>query len=681
LKSPDTDELARSLDALGIQAPLLVGLIAHAPAPLAVYARDGRHLFGNFACRNLFGHEPPAAYDLRNDSILDGVGLLPEIEKVFAGQTVTLPIVWYDPRELAGLDIAEGRRVAIVATLFPLLDGHGEVAYVAASFRDETDAVLARERAAAESTQRERLRVEAEYAAAELHSSREQLRLILENAPVGVAYLDHDHRHVFVSRRYAARLGFEPERLHGATLREVWGDAVAGAVAPELERALAGHSREFELELPEPSGRNVYVRCAHAPDVDEHGRVRGVVVVLTDLTEIRRDQIELRENRLHLESSQRIAHVGSWELDLRGWKAGDERDMRCSDECFRIFGLEPGEVHPSMGIFAGLIHPDDRDRVLEAVRGAIEDGVPYSVEYRSRRRDGSEGIVHTRAERAGVAEGLPRLIGTTQDVTEIAQARREIESLNEKLEARVAERTSQLATANRDLEFFIHSVSHDLHTPLRSIAGFTGLLASEHRASLAGEAGEYLRRITDATRRMEALIDDLLELSRVGQAALHVQSVNTGALVREVLDELLATTPEGAVEVVVGNLPHCQADSTLLRQVFVNLIANAVKFSRDRRPARVEVACESDAGVDTWSVHDNGIGFSMQRCEEMFDVFRRLHPDDGYEGSGVGLSIVRRIVELHGGAVWAEAVPDAGATFRFTLGRTQSSRSRMLTGT
>ncbi len=677
MSSQVTRQLEAALAALPDAGALLADVFARSPVATAIYGSDGRLVLCNDACRGLFGSELPSGYDVRSDEILARCGVLPDLERAWRGETVTLPVLWYDARELETLGITEGRRVAISTTLVPRKSDDGSVRFVIATFRDETETVLARERMAVENAARERMRAETDYAERELRQSREQIHLILDSAPVGIAYFDPDERHVFVNSRYAERVGRQPGQLQALTLREAWGDAIYGVVRPQLERSWAGEAREFEVRVPDRDGSVAYVHVSHAPDFDDAGRVRGLVVVLSDMTELRLDEENLRASRLHLESSQRIAHVGSWELDLRGFSEEEDRAMLCSDECYRIFGFAPGEVSPTLTFFAGCIHPDDRQQILEAVRAAILQGRAYSVEYRVIRPDGTERVVYTRAERIVDGEtGEPRcLIGTTQDVTERVAFRREIERLNHGLELRVAERTAQLAAANRELEAFAYSVSHDLRAPLRGINGFAHLLVSEYGDSLPEEAGHYLNRVFESARRMGTLIDNLLDFSRLGQAALQMGSVDTRAMVEEVCEELVEGMPDGAVEITIGDLPVCLADPALLRQVFANLVGNAIKFSREREPARIEIDCIEEGGREVWCVRDNGIGFDMARANDIFEVFHRLHPAGKYEGAGVGLAIVKRIVLLHGGTIRAEAAPGEGAVFRFTLAAAKSAEA------
>jgi signal transduction histidine kinase len=237
----------------------------------------------------------------------------------------------------------------------------------------------------------------------------------------------------------------------------------------------------------------------------------------------------------------------------------------------------------------------------------------------------------------------------------------------EELEQRVRERTAELEAANRDLEAFSYSVSHDLRAPLRAINGFARILVEEHSADLSAEARDYLQLVCDNAVQMGRLVDDLLAFSRLGRQAVRTQSVSPTGLVRRCLEELHAEQKGRRVEIILPDLPACRADPSLLKQVWLNLLANALKYTRKREQATIEVGCRSEEGQRTYFVRDNGVGFDMRYAGKLFGVFQRLHRAEDYEGTGVGLAIVQRIVQRHGGRVWAEAAPDHGATFFFTL--------------
>jgi signal transduction histidine kinase len=252
------------------------------------------------------------------------------------------------------------------------------------------------------------------------------------------------------------------------------------------------------------------------------------------------------------------------------------------------------------------------------------------------------------------------IYATARDITERKHAEQRIDALNVELQAR----SLALETANRELESFSYSVSHDLRAPLRHVDGYARMLMEDAGERLQPEDLRYLSTITDSVRRMGALIDDLLALSRFGRKPLDRQPVDMAALARDSLRDLAPPLPE----IRIGALPVAEGDPALLRQVWSNLLSNAVKYSAPRgAQACVEVDGEAVDGVLRYRVRDNGVGFDMRHAGKLFGVFQRLHGEDRFEGTGVGLAIVQRVVHRHGGEVRADAQPDHGATFTFDL--------------
>lgn len=233
--------------------------------------------------------------------------------------------------------------------------------------------------------------------------------------------------------------------------------------------------------------------------------------------------------------------------------------------------------------------------------------------------------------------------------------------------AKVAKAYQQLEAGNKKLEAFTYSVAHDLRAPLRHIDAFSRILAEEARPHLPPQASQYLERILQAARQMGQLVDDLLNLSRVGRKELSLQVTGLNSVVDEVLANLRPEMEGREIEWKIGKLPFVEADPSLLKHVFANLLANAVKYTRPRDHAVIEVGSLTLNGESSVFVRDNGVGFNMKYAHKLFGIFQRLHRQEDFEGTGIGLATVQRIIHKHGGRVWAEAELDKGATFYFTL--------------
>jgi light-regulated signal transduction histidine kinase (bacteriophytochrome) len=253
---------------------------------------------------------------------------------------------------------------------------------------------------------------------------------------------------------------------------------------------------------------------------------------------------------------------------------------------------------------------------------------------------------------------------------ELRAAKDELERANAELSKRsvqLEQVNRDLESANRELEAFSYSVSHDLRAPLRAVGGFSQMILDDFGARLPAGTKDLLNVVITNVAQMRTMIDDLLRLSRLGRCALKMTAVDMTALANEVLQELRTSQNAENVEVQIADLPGCKGDSSLLKQVFTNLLSNAIKFSRNKEKPLVQVGALPQNGQTVYLVRDNGAGFDMQYADKLFGVFQRLHSDQQFEGTGVGLSIVQRIIQRHGGRIWAESAPDKGATFYFTV--------------
>jgi signal transduction histidine kinase len=272
------------------------------------------------------------------------------------------------------------------------------------------------------------------------------------------------------------------------------------------------------------------------------------------------------------------------------------------------------------------------------------------------------------ADRAALAISNAHLFQQVQaELAERAKAEAEVRALSVELEQRVAARTSELTAANKELEAFSYSISHDLRAPLRAINGFSRILLEDYAAILPEEAQHYLRRVCVNADQMGHLIDDLLSFSRLSRQPLSRYPIAHAELVRQCVEDLRDDQKGRQITIHIDNLPDCAADPALLRQVWINLIANAIKYTRRREHAQIEIGSQTEGAATIYFIRDNGVGFDMRYSDKLFGVFQRMHRAEDYEGTGVGLAIVQRVIIRHHGRIWAEAAVDQGATFFFTI--------------
>lgn len=357
----------------------------------------------------------------------------------------------------------------------------------------------------------------------------------------------------------------------------------------------------------------------------------------------------------------------SLSLDLLCVVGSDGLPKELNASWEEVLGFSRAELMKSK--LEDLVHPDDRASARERVQRLSETGgIILSWENRIRRRDGSYRWLLWSA--AGVP--LERVYyAAARDITERREMEEEVRRLNADLEARVLERTAQLEAANKELEAFSYSVSHDLRAPLRKLDGFSAILQRRFGETLGEEGGRLIDILRASSAHMGQLIDDLLAFSRLGRTELMAADVDMTALAQAVVDEALRQEPGRAADVRVLPLASARGDAAMLRQVLFNIVSNALKFTRRRERAEVEIDSRtSDDGTETiYRIRDNGAGFDMKYSGKLFGVFSRLHTVEEFDGTGIGLALVSRIVKRHGGRVWAEAAVDAGATFYFTLPR------------
>ena len=466
-----------------------------------------------------------------------------------------------------------------------------------------------------------------------------------------------DGMFVEVNEGFEHLSGYRRDESIGRTSLELglWADAERRKVFASLLRE-QGKVTDFFHELRRKGGE--LRQCLLSAMAISIGGESCMIAITRDVTEQRRAEAERAKSE---EMFAAVFHASPDGIMIV--RAEDGLILDLNESFQRMFGYSREEAAGRTVLDLGLwAFPERRARFLAEAKAR---GMVSSYEFVMRTRQGALRNLMTSSVLIDIG-GVPCLISIARDITDRLRVEEEIRNLNVTLEQRVRSRTAELEEAVREMESFSYSISHDLRAPLRAIAGYAKIIEEDCAAQIDAEGKRLLDRIAGGAIRMGELIDDLLDFSRIGRAELKKTPIDMHSLAREVLGDIPETS-SGRHQVCIGELPPAVADRGLLRQVWTNLLSNAIKYSRQRNPAVIEVggAAEDDA-LHYW-VRDNGAGFDMAYAGKLFKVFQRLHRDPAFEGTGVGLAIVARIVQRHGGRVWAEAEPDKGATFHFTL--------------
>lgn len=482
-------------------------------------------------------------------------------------------------------------------------------------------------------------------------AERHKLNTILDMLPCYIALVARDHRVIYANREFQSRFGTRNGRR---CFEMLYGRSSPCQPCPTFSVFETG--TPLNREWTDCSGRSYEVCDFPFTDTDGAGLILEMGV---DVTAKKRMESELslneRRYRSLVTATARVV-----------WMTGPDGQVDDMPMWRDLTGQTREQVR-GWGWLDAVI-PGDRERVAAAWNAARAQGRLYDVEYRIRHADGRCFDLAVRGVPVLNDDGAVReWIGTCTDITERKIAEQEIRQLNTELEERVRQRTAELESSNKDLEAFTYSVSHDLRAPLRHLDGFSRLLLEDYGPHLEPGAVQHLTRIRDAAGRLGQLVDDLLQFSRLGRHPLQPQITGLAAVVREVIAELAPETEGRNLQWRISELPFVECDAALVKQVFANLLANAVKFTRPRAPAVIEIGHQLRDGEPVLFVRDNGVGFSMKYAAKLFGVFQRLHRPEDFEGTGVGLATVQRIVQKHGGRIWAEAELDHGAVFYFTL--------------
>ncbi|MEH2023228.1 PAS domain S-box protein [Nostoc sp.] len=628
------------------------------PVLISFVDSEQRYRFNNRAYEEWFGHPAAEVYGKHLWEVLGESAyqmLRPYVEQVLVGEQVTFE---------SEIPYKDGGTRYINAIYVPQFNKQGIVDGYAALITDisKQQAALREQQAAL----RER-----DQAEAALRESEARFRQMADTAPVLIWMSGTDKLCNYFNKHW---LDFT-----GRTLEQEMGNGWAEGVHPDdFQRCLNTYINGFdarkkftmEYRLRRNDCEYRWLLDTGVPRFAATGEFLGYIGSCVDIHDRKLTEKALRDSEERYRILTEVSPQAIWMGDRDGGIS------YCNQYWLDYTGLTMEQTSGYGWIYA--IHPEDRDRVFKTSMLAVANGINYEVEIRFRQvSDGSYRwhIVRGLPFRDPVGE-IIKWVGIASDIHDRKVAEAALQQLNEMLEQRIQERTVQLEAANKELESFSYSVSHDLRAPLRHIAGFIELLQKRHSStSLDQTSQRYLKIIAETAKQAGILIDELLTFSRMGRTEMRYINLNMEELVQEVKRDLITESQGRTIHWQIESLPEVQGDPSMLRLVLRNLMGNAVKYTQTQNPAEITVGSTDDQNEVVFFVQDNGVGFNMQYVHKLFGVFQRLHSDPKFEGTGVGLANVQRIIHRHNGRVWAEAVVDSGATFYFSLPKLSKKES------
>ena len=511
----------------------------------------------------------------------------------------------------------------------------------------------------------------------QLKEALEFNRQILASAREGLVVLDLEQRYVQWNQFMAELTGLPESEVLGRRPWEVFPHLVETDIPATIERVLAGETvtRPASQHPSRSGGPPQWTAESLSPIYTVDREIIGALITLRDITAEHSATEALRASESRFALAVKGTQDGIWDWNLVSGETYHSPRWKA------LLGYEDHELPEQFSTFDTWLHPDDRERVFARETAHLEHGVPFDVDLRLRTRDGSYRWFRSRGEALRDESGRPvRMAGSITDIDQLKQDQRRIRELNESLERRVEERTHELEIANQDLRHFIGSLSHDLRSPLRAISGFAQLLRNRHPESLDAQSMEWVGNVVEGSVRMGRLIDDLVSYSSVGGKGVDLGPVRLAEVLVPIANDYAPQFARLGGHIHVSPaLPTVQADRTLLTQILINLIENGLKYRREHVAPEIVVGCHVIDDRAVIRVSDNGIGIPPEHHQRIFRVFERLHGQDEYSGTGMGLAIVRKAAHLLGGEVGVESPEGGGATFLVNLPLAQIQLSTTVT--
>jgi len=530
---------------------------------------------------------------------------------------------------------------------------------------------------------------------------------ILSHVRDAVIAVDGENRVTYWNKGAEELYGFEFEEIEGKIFADVvnyrWLNVDDKKNAYQRLKIIGKwHGKNISTKK---NGEEIYVESSIHAFKDDNGNYIGTISIIHDLTEPVHIKQALEKNYNRLQEAQRIGHIGNWEWNIQN------NVTTLSEGLYRIYGLDPDNLAKYETIL-NMILPEYQHIVNDNLEKALRERNSFKYEVGIRRRDGDIRIISCCGEVVTDFAGHPlKIICVEQDITErkeieyalweaknelkstVKRRTRELNETNERLQIELEERKitesklkksekdlkaliEELKRSNEELQQFAYVSSHDLQEPLRTITSFTQLLERRYKDNLDSDADEFIEYIVEAAKRMQTLINDLLNYSRVATRGKEFELIDASKILETTISNLYAAIDENNAEINHENLPQIMADKRQMTQLFQNLIGNAIKFRKPEIPPKIHIsAIENESKKEyTFSVQDNGIGIEKQYMERIFIIFQRLHTRDEYSGTGIGLAVSKKIVERHGGKIWVESEPNVRSTFYFTIPIKETSK-------